>query len=77
MNLDYDYPDFPCVNQSIDALDIDLECITQMKNLGMRYIGDILEDWERVRDVFIGSPKFRWECRVATYLYLAEIGCWP
>ena len=70
------YPDFPCANNSIDELVIDEECKNQMKRLGIEYIGDILDDWVRVRDAHIGSPRFKWECRVQTYLHLEQIGCW-
>ncbi len=71
------FPDLPCANKTVDTLHIDTECIMQMKRLGIEYIGDILEDWERVRDAGVGSPRFKWQCRCITYLYLDSIGCWP
>jgi hypothetical protein len=40
------YPDYPCIDNSIDTLEIDAECVEQMKRLDAEYIGDISQEEE-------------------------------
>lgn len=75
----YDYQGFPCADESIDILQLPVECSNSLKRTGIEHVGDILDMYARIRTdtAIVNGIRMSLECYSTVFRKLIAIDCCP